>query len=396
METIGRFFTPPAGSFFLFGPRGTGKSTLVRMLYPDALYIDLLDPETHRSLAARPEHLKERLAAHGQPTTVIIDEIQKVPALLGLIHALIEEKAGLRFILTGSSVRKLRRQGVDLLAGRAVLTSLHPFMAAELGDRFNIDDALQFGLLPVVLDSPDPRRVLDTYATLYVREEVQMEGLVRDIGPFSRFLEAVSFSHASPLNISNVARECEVGRKTVESWVEILEDLLIAYRVPVFTKRAQRALAVHPKFYLFDAGVYRTLRPMGPLDRPEELGGHLLEGLVGQHLRAWIDLSETDTRLFFWRTRSGLEVDFVIYGEEGMTAIEVKSSVRLRPQDLRPLKAFREDYPESELLLLYRGKEPLVRAGIRCLPCEEFLRGLRPGVWPTNRPMDTGGRSCPG
>ncbi len=382
METIVRFFNPPAGSFFLFGPRGTGKSTLVRAAFPDALYVDLLDPEVHRSLSARPERLRDRLAAHGRPATVIIDEIQKVPALLDLVHALLEEKTGLRFILTGSSARKLRRQGVDLLAGRAVLTSLHPFMAAELGEQFRIDDALGYGLLPVVLDSPDPRRVLDTYATLYVREEVQMEGLVRDIGPFSRFLEAVSFSHASTLNISNVARECEVGRKTVDSWIQVLEDLLIAYRVPVFTKRARRALSTHAKFYLFDAGVYRSLRPMGPLDRPEEIGGHLLEGLVGQHLRAWIDYSGTDTRLYFWRTRSGVEVDFVLYGSEGLTAIEVKSAARLRPQDLRSLKAFREDYPESSTILLYRGNEPLLRDGILCLPCDDFLQALVPGEWP--------------
>jgi predicted AAA+ superfamily ATPase len=384
METIGRFFEIPAGSSFLFGPRGTGKSTLVRASLPNAVYIDLLEPELHRSLSARPELLRDQLAAHDGPVTVIIDEIQKVPTLLDLVHALLEEKTGFRFVLTGSSARKLRRQGVNLLAGRAVLTTLHPFMAAELGDRFNLDDALEVGLLPVVLDSPDPRRVLDTYATLYLREEVQMEGLVRDIGPFSRFLEAVSFSHASPLNISNVARECEVGRKAVESWIEVLEDLLIAYRVPVFTKRARRALSAHPKFYLFDAGVYRSLRPMGPLDRPEEIGGHLLEGLVGQHLRAWIDYSRTDTKLYFWRTRSGLEVDFVLYGPEGLCAIEVKSTGRLRPQDLRPLKSFREDYPESSAIMLYRGSEPLLRDGIRCLPCEDFLRNLRPGVWPAS------------
>lgn len=382
MEMLDRFFDPPAGSFFLFGPRGTGKSTLVRQTYSEAIYIDLLDPEVHRSLSARPEQLREKLAASERPTTVIIDEIQKVPALLDLVHSLLEEKAGLRFILTGSSARKLRRQGVDLLAGRAILTSLHPFMAAELGDGFHLDDALRCGLLPVVLDSTEPERTLASYATLYVREEVQMEGLVRDIGSFSRFLEAVSFSHASPLNISNVARECEVGRKTVETWIDVLEDLLIAYRVPVFAKRARRALSAHPKFYLFDAGVYRALRPMGPLDRPEEIGGHLLEGLVGQHLRAWIDYSGTDTRLYFWRTRSGVEVDFVLYGREGLCAIEVKSARRLHPQDLRPLKAFREDYPESIRILLYRGNEPLVREGIHCLPCEGFLRGLRPGEWP--------------
>ncbi|MHC4470389.1 MAG: ATP-binding protein [Planctomycetota bacterium] len=382
MEMIDRFFRPPGGSFFLFGPRGTGKSTLVRRELPDALYLDLLDPEVHRSLSARPERLRERLLAEPGRTDVVIDEIQKIPQLLDLVHSLLEEKAGWRFVLTGSSARKLRRGGVDLLAGRALLCSLHPFMASELEDRFSLEEALENGLLPVVLDSDDPRRVLEAYAALYLREEVQMEGVVRNIGPFSRFLEAVSYSHASPLNISNVARECQVGRKTVESYIGVLEDLLLAYRVPVFTRRARRAVVAHPKFYLFDAGVYRSLRPRGPLDRPEEIGGHALEGLVGQHLRAWIDYSRADAELHYWRTRSGVEVDFVVYGSHGLFAIEVKNARRVHPQDRRSLRAFREDYPSSEVFLLHRGSDRLLVDGILCLPCEEFLGALRPGTLP--------------
>ena len=205
---------------------------------------------------------------------------------------------------------------------------------------------MRIGLLPVVLDSPEPEQVLRTYAALYLREEVQSEGLVRNIGNFSRFLEAVSFSHASLLNIGNVARECQVERKVVDGYIGILEDLLLAYRLDVFTKRARRALASHPKLYLFDAGVYQSLRPKGPLDCPEEVEGHALEGLVGQHLRAWIANSDDDWSLSFWRTRSGVEVDFVVYGPGGLFAIEVKNSARIRPQDLRSLRAFKEDYPE--------------------------------------------------
>ena len=261
MEVIKRFFHPPQESFFLFGPRGTGKSTLVKAQFERSLYIDLLDPEVFRSFSGRPERLRERLLAEPGTTTVVIDEIQRIPELLGLIHSLIEKKAGWQFVLTGSSARKLKRTGVDLLAGRVLLCALHPFMASELGDRFSFENALQKGLLPIVLDAPDPVRVLETYAALYLREEVQMEGLVRNIGNFSRFLEAVSFSHASLLNISNVARECSVERKVVEGYVQILEDLLLSYRLNVFTKRAKRALIAHPKFYLFDAGVYRSLRP---------------------------------------------------------------------------------------------------------------------------------------
>jgi len=379
MESVGRFFDAPRSNFFLFGPRGTGKSTLVRQGFARALYIDLLQPDTFRTFSASPERMRERLLADPGIAEVIIDEIQKVPELLDLVHSLIEEKRGWRFILTGSSARKLKRAGVDSLAGRARLCSLHPFIAAELGGLFDLERALQIGLLPIVLDSPEPVQVLRTYAALYLREEVQSEGLVRNIGNFSRFLEAVSFSHASLLNVSSVARECEVERKVVDGYIGILEDLLLAYRVNVFTKRARRALVSHPKFYLFDAGVYRSLRPRGPLDRPEEIEGHALEGLVGQHLRAWIAYSDDDWSLSFWRTRSGVEVDFVVYGPGGLFAIEVKNSARIRPQDLRSLKAFKQDYPESRTYLLYRGADRLRKGDILCLPSHEFLLQLRPG-----------------
>jgi len=267
---------------------------------------------------------------------------------------------------------------VDLLAGRAVRRTLHPFMASELGARFRLEDALKLGLIPLVVESSNPADTLAGYAALYLREEVQAEGLTRNLGNFSRFLEAVSFSHASVINLSNVARECEVERKTVEGYIGILEDLLLAWRLPVFTRRAKRALAVHPKFYFFDAGVFRSLRPAGPLDRPEEAEGQALEGLVAQHLAAWNAYSGEKHQLFFWRTRSGVEVDFVVYGPDGIRAIEVKHAARIQPKDLTGLRAFREDYPNCQALLLYRGKDRFVRDGITVMPCEDFLKELRP------------------
>ena len=286
-------------------------------------------------------------------------------------------------MLTGSSARKLRRGGVDLLAGRAVVRTLHPFIAAEL-PRFDLARSLELGLLPLVLASPEPRETLAAYATAYLEQEVKAEGLVRNIGSFARFLEVVSFSHAAVLNAAAVARECAVPYKTVEGFLQVLEDLLVAFTVPVFTRRARRATVAHPKFYLFDAGVFRSVRPHGPLDRPEEIGGAALEGLVAQHLIAWIAYSSRDLALFYWRTRSGVEVDFVVYGAGGFWAIEVKNTSRVRPEDLRGLRAFAADFRRARPLLLYRGKERLEIGRIRCEPVEAFLTRLRPGAGPPN------------
>ena len=382
MESTPRYFTPPADHFFLLGPRGTGKTWLTQRLFPDALRIDLLDPETVRSMSARPERLRELLAARPDARQVLVDEVQKLPDLLEVAHLLIEEKRNVQFIFTGSSARKLRRAGVNLLGGRAAQKALHPFMAAELGSGFQLDEALRLGMLPVVLAARDPVEILRAYNGLYLREEVQMEGLVRSVGNFSRFLEAISFSHGAVLNLANVARECQVNRKTVEGFLEILEDLLLSFRLPVFTRRAQRELAVHPKFYFFDAGVFRANRPAGPLDAPAEIDGAALEGLVAQHLRAWCDYSGGNHRLHYWQTRSKVEIDFVVYGETGFHALEVKNSVRVRPEDLRGLKKFGEDFPESRRWLLYRGKERLLINDILCLPCEEFLLDLKPDSFP--------------
>jgi len=379
METIARFFTPPAESFFLFGPRGTGKSTFMKQRFPDACYVDLLDPEMVRSFSAKPERLAEVVRGQGGQKCFVIDEIQKVPELLSVIHQLIEEKQGYTFVLTGSSARKLKRTGVDMLGGRALLKTMHPFLASELGERFHLEEALQRGLLPLVYSSANPEDVLRSYAALYLREEVQMEGLVRNVGNFSRFLEAISFSHASILNLSNVARDCMVERKVVEGYTAILEDILLGFRLPVFTRRAKRELAGHPKFYLFDAGVFRSLRPRGPLDRPEEMEGQALEGLVAQHLRGWLAYSPEKSDLYFWRTRSGVEVDFVVYAPSGLWALEVKNTATIRPADLRGLKSFRDEYPESRAILLYRGRERLLREGVLCLPCSDFLTHLLPG-----------------
>jgi uncharacterized protein len=304
-----------------------------------------------------------------------------LPTLLEVVHLLIERKTGAQFILTGSSARKLRRQGVNLLGGRAIQRLMHPYMAAELG-YFNLGTALRQGMLPVVWAAEDPGSVLEVYNALYLHEEVQMEGLVRNIGAFARFLQAMRFSHAAVLNLANVSREAQVSRKTVEGYLDILEDLLIGFRLEVFTRRAKRELAAHPKFYFFDTGVLRANRPTGPLDSGTEVDGAALEGLVAQHLHAWCDYSQPKHSLHYWQTRSRSEVDFVLYGETGMQAIEVKNAKRIEAPDTRTLRQFAEDYPQARCYLLYRGEDRLRFDGVLCMPTEEFLLALKPGSIP--------------
>lgn len=376
MEKVSRIFEFPKGSFFLLGPRGTGKSTMIKEFFPDSLYLDLLLPDIYRTYISRPERLRELVHANADKKVIVIDEVQKAPELLDVVHSLMEEKRDRQFVLTGSSARKLKKTGADLLAGRAALKYMHPFVAAELKQQFNLEASLKYGMIPVVVDSDGPAAALQAYVDLYIREEVHMEGLTRNVGNFSRFLEAASFSHGCVLNVTNIARECEVERKVVEGYLHILEDLLLAVRIPVFTKRAKRATIQHPKFYFYDTGLYNALRPSGPIDKPEEIGGAALEGLVAQHLRAWIDYRKAGCALYFWRTSAGSEVDFIVYGKDVFWAVEVKNSAKIHSRDLRPLKAFAKDYPEAKEILIYRGRDRLLVDEVHVEPCEEFLLGL--------------------
>lgn len=376
-----RFIGFPNGSFFLFGPRGTGKTLWLAHQFPEAYTINLLESDIRRTLMARPESLVDIVDANSDKTTFIIDEIQRVPTLLDTVHDLIEKRRSLRFILTGSSARKLKRAGnVDLLGGRAVKCLCHPFLASEMGDDFTLDSALTLGMIPLVRYpiGQESEAVLKTYLDLYLQEEVVNEGIIRKLDVFSRFLETVSFSHGTVLSASAIAREAGVKRSTVDAYFEILEEMLVCVRLPVFTKRAKREVIAHQKFYFFDAGVYRTLRPKGPLDRPEEIDGVALEGLVHQHLRAWLDYSGERNALYFWRTRAGLEVDFVIYTPSEFVAIEVKNSAKVKAEDLAGLKAFRDDYPECRTVLLNRGRQQTMIDGILVAPAERFLKELVP------------------
>lgn len=369
-----RIIAPPRKSLFLFGPRGTGKSTWVRQRFPAAVRVDLLDAELYRTLLAAPERLTQ-LIPPGHDDWVIIDEVQKAPGLLDEVHRQIEAHQR-RFVLTASSARKLRARGVNLLAGRALTCHMHPLTAAELGSDFRLERVLRDGCLPAVFSEADPSACLSAYVATCLKEEVQQEGLTRNLGAFARFLEAASFSQATVLNISQVARDCAVERKVVEGYVAILEDLLLARRLAPFNKGARRKLVSHPKLYFFDAGVYRAIRPRGPLDRPEEIDGTALETLVYQQLAAVNEQRGLGYQLSYWRTREGLEVDFVLYGERGLRAIEVKRARQLRPSDSAGLRAFCDEYPIARAVLLYGGSRRYHDGPIEVRPIESYLSEL--------------------
>jgi len=361
-------------SFFLFGPRGTGKTSWVKQAFPEALYIDLLKHQDFVSLQGNPSRLENKVLAHSSPW-VIIDEVQKIPALLDEVHRLIENHHCC-FVLTGSSSRKLKRGGANLLAGRALTYHMHPLTALEMGELFELPKALKTGLLPLSYFEADSDAFLASYIETYLREEVIQEGLTRQIGAFSRFMEVASFSQGNLLNLSNIAREVGVSRKIIEGYFEILQDLLIAVQIPCFTKHAKRKLTQHDKFYYFDAGVYQCLRPKGPLDTPENIGGVAFETLFLQHLRAMIDYHQLALDIYYWRTHSGVEVDFIVYGEKGLFAFELKSRRYIDSRDFSGLKAFKKDYPIARCFLIYGGDTPEQHGEISTLPMQRALIGL--------------------
>jgi len=298
-----------------------------------------------------------------------------VPELLNEVHRLIEKRA-LKFVLTGSSARKLRSKGVNLLAGRAMTTFMHPLCVSELGNDFSLESSLKFDHLPSIFAENNREDYLSAYVRTYLREEVQQEGLTRNLQVFARFLEAASFSQAAPLNISEVARDYGANRKLAESYFYILEDLLLAHRIPIFTKRAKRRMMAHNKFFLFDVGVYRAIRPKGPLDSPEGIEGAALETLLFQEILANNDLTGSKYSIYYWRTSNGHEVDFVLYGEKGLIGIEVKRSSKIRNREFQGLKAFAKDYPMAELYMFYGGDKQRQIGKIQLIPMEQAIRSL--------------------
>jgi uncharacterized protein len=363
-------------SFFLFGPRGVGKTSWVKKNVKNSIYIDLLDTQMYFELQANPNKL-EKLIPKDFKDWIIIDEVQKVPLLLNEVHRLIENYK-YKFVLTGSSARSLRKKGVNLLAGRAYYYKMHPLTTLELKNDFNLKNSLLYGNLPSIYDKNiDKKKYLQTYIQTYLKEEVLQEGLTRNISAFSRFLEIASFSQGEILNVSNIAKECNLNRKLVDSYLDIVQDLLIGQKIPVFSKKAKRKLISHCKFYYFDTGVFRSIRPKGPLDISAELDGPALETLFLQEIQAINDYFELDYKIYYWRTASKHEVDFILYGENGLIAIEIKRKTNITNNDLKGLKLFLEDYPMAKTFLFYGGDKKYYENDIQIIPANEAILDIK-------------------
>ena len=361
-------------SCFLFGPRQTGKSTLIRQQLADVRTYNLLDQTLFLRLSRNPALIREQLAP--ETRLIVIDEIQKMPALLNEVQLMIEEQ-GIRFFLTGSSARTLRRKGVNLLGGRARSRVLHPFVSAELGDHFRLQRALEFGLLPSIYFSDSPDEDLAAYAGDYLKEEVAAEALVRNIGAFSRFLEVAALSHGRMINFAQIASDAQVPAATVREYYGILKDTFIAHEIPAYTETRRRKAVSTSKYYLFDIGLARHLQGRRGLPLGTAEYGEAFESFVLQEIKAFCDYHLLGPP-GYWRSKSQFEVDFVV----GKLAIEVKAKKAVSNRDLRGLMALREENMLSHFVVVSLEPMPRQVNGIDILPWREFLARLWGGVWP--------------
>jgi predicted AAA+ superfamily ATPase len=376
-----RMLPVPSGSSFLLGPRGTGKSTWLRRGFPEAAFYDLLDLREVTRLQRDPSVLYDEASSLPSGSWVVIDEIQKVPELLDVVHRLIEGR-GIRFILSGSSARKLRRGGTNLLAGRAAMARMFPLVSAEVDHRVTFPGVLGTGMLPRAVADPDPVPFLRSYAETYLQEEVRAEALTRSIGGFSRFLEIAARQNGQVTNLAAIARDAQVARTTVEGYFDILvETLLGSWLRPWKLKSANKQVG-HAKFYFFDAGVARALSGRLPYPPSAEETGPLLETFVLGELQAFLAYSGLRYPVHFWRTHDGAEVDFFLETRRGFLALEVKSSARWDRRLLRGFRRISELMPKSGVSCLgvFLGPRELRLDGTRVLPVGQFLRELWSGA----------------
>ena len=359
-------------SIFLFGGRQTGKTTILRQQFPNAIFFDLLNTSVKSRLQRRPVVLYETLKEKPAGTLVIIDEIPEIPELLNEVHRLIVERQ-LIFILCGSSARKLKRKGHNTLGGRALPVYLYPLVSAEIPD-FDIDRAVNYGMLPPHYLAKNPSRLLAGYIDVYLKEEIKEEALVRNLDAFHRFLEVAALTDGEIINNNNIAQECGVHATTVNSYFDILEDTLIGYRIPAYTKVMQRRLVQAPRFYYFDIGITNHLLHRKDLVRGTADYGHAFEHLVVQELVAYLHYTHSEERLSYWRTYTGIEVDVII--GDARIAIEIKSAEEIQNKHLKNLKIFAEEHPQSRLIVVSLDVFTRRIGNIECLYVMDFFRKL--------------------
>jgi uncharacterized protein len=374
----------PRSSFFLLGPRGTGKSTWARSEFPSAYRIDLLDEARYQAYLADPALFAGELRTVRPGGWVLVDEIQRLPALLNEVHRALEDRR-LKFALTGSSARKLRHGGTNLLGGRARQLTMFPFVPEELAHDFRLERALRHGTVPLVWDSEEPEHTLLAYVQTYLKEEIQAEAVVRNLPGFARFLPVAGLMHGQTLNVSSLAREAGVARQTVTGYVQVLEDTLLAVTLDAYEAKLRVRERRHPKFYLFDAGVARALkRQLGPVSAEER--GSLLEGFAFMLLRFYRERASLCDDIAYWAPAEAhkTEVDFVLSRGRETVAVEVKATRTLRPSDVRGLRAIGELRGLARRILVFLGPRALTTPdGIDVWPFEIFARALAEGtVWP--------------
>lgn len=365
----------PTESFFLWGPRQVGKSSLLRATYPDAPLIDLLLNEEFARYVRRPGLLRDELRDAAPGTLTIIDEVQKVPALLDEVHWLIENR-GLVFVLCGSSARKVRHGHANLLGGRADRYELFGLISREVGADFSVERALNHGYLPRHYLASDPTRRVRAYVSDYLKEEIAAEGLVRKLPAFSDFLRGAALADTELVNYTNVARESGVSANAVKGYYEILVDTLLGRFLPSFTRREKRRVIQAPKFYWADVGVVNHLARRGRLEPGGELYGKALENLVFHELTAYLEYRERFVDLAYWRLASGVEVDFIVGDMDA--AIEVKATTHAAGRQLSGLRSIVEDHRslERRILVCREPKRRITADGIEILPVESFLERL--------------------
>jgi len=368
-----RILKAPKQSFFLMGPRGSGKSTWLQATFKDAHVINLLSEDTYQRLLASPGLFANELRAVPAGKWVIVDEVQRLPGLLNEVHRFIEEKR-MRFVLCGSSARKLKRADVNLLAGRAFHRSMHPFVPEELGARFDIEKALRYGLLPIVWDSSAKEETLAAYAQTYLKEEIQAEALVRNLPGFARFLPIVALFHGQNVNVTNIAREAGVARTTVAGFLDILEETLLCFRLPAYEAKLRVRERKLPKWYWCDPGIVRAMKRTKGNPAPEERGA-LFEGLVAQMLRAYRDYRDTFVEMHYWAPSGGsnTEVDFLLVRGEDLIAVEAKSGHTFMEGWCKGLRAVVRLKGLKRRIIVYpEGPVLKTKDGIEVFPFQHF------------------------